>query len=377
MPLLYLQTDQVRQTSNQLTTTAQTIREACTRISSAWSAMIWDAPGAYQFFDELSAVINRLNGLADDAVQLAYRLRREADEWETAGRGVPTAWSGYTGSMSSQAYVYSMIAAGGGAAAAAQMSAFEQIFGGLSQWISGLLTKVGWIPQSSVISPMTEEENPPRPWLNAGLPAATPKTSFGDLLAAMEAERALTPAQSLAKNSLDVPLLGQGTLGGSAACAPTSIGMVMSFWHDQNSSNPTASPNKLYEASKAAGYFEEGKGMDFSEIQQLFQSQGYEAEMRTLEPREEISIQEQVHDILKDGPIIAQVKLGFSGASGDSQAHAVVVTGISSDGSLVRINDPWKAGEVKDMTWEKFVGSWESFSDQFDNTVVIARPKGN
>ena len=57
-----------------------------------------------------------------------------------------------------------------------------------------------------------------------------------------------------------------------------------------------------------------------------------------------------IHDLLKDhGPLWVPLEWA------DGGGHIVVITGISTDGSEVEINDPWPVGrgkrDKKDMLW--------------------------
>jgi predicted double-glycine peptidase len=75
---------------------------------------------------------------------------------------------------------------------------------------------------------------------------------------------------------------------------------------------------------------------------------------------------------VEKGPVVAIVKLHMA-TSGEN--HALVVTGISPDGSQVRVNDPW-TGESRVYAKEQFTQSWGSnFGSGVPiNNFVVIRP---
>jgi hypothetical protein len=204
---------------------------------------------------------------------------------------------------------------------------------------------------------------------------------LGDLMArtAAEEELAKTPTESLAANSLEVPIYGQDTAGGSAACAPTSMSMIMNYWHDQNSDLAGPSRDEVLQAAIDANYFEQGRGMDFNEAEKILDNYGYDASVQLFNG-DDAAMQSSLKEQLGNGPVMAMVSLDTKAdqlVSEGGVAHAVVIAGISNDGSMVRIHDPWEGGRAVDMSWDAFKGAWSSFDDQFDHMAIVIQPGGS
>lgn len=81
---------------------------------------------------------------------------------------------------------------------------------------------------------------------------------------------------------------------------------------------------------------------------------------------------EKLEAELKKGPVLAIVKVGMKN-KGDR--HAVVVTGISEDGTVVKVNDPDQVqdqGKGRAYSWKEFDNSWSSnFGDTKRNFLII------
>lgn len=84
MPLLHMETDQVRsvaqsygQYAGNIEQTTVALRQSAANLSSAWQG-----PSAAQFDEELKPLLQTLDRLAVDGQQLDQRLLQEVDEWE-------------------------------------------------------------------------------------------------------------------------------------------------------------------------------------------------------------------------------------------------------------------------------------------------------
>ncbi len=82
MPILHMQTEQVRSTGQQLTQAANTLREQSQSCSRAAQALDWQGPSRDIFVSELGQVAQSLSAAAEQGAALGVRVQREADEWE-------------------------------------------------------------------------------------------------------------------------------------------------------------------------------------------------------------------------------------------------------------------------------------------------------
>jgi predicted double-glycine peptidase len=178
---------------------------------------------------------------------------------------------------------------------------------------------------------------------------------------------ATPPTQTApAANGYPVPLKSQGSLGGSAACAPTSVSMILDYYHNLDGQNQTATPQELL-TMLDKGDFTQGKGMSLSRITDELQDLGY----ANISAQVNAS-QTDLQNHLQQGPVITTVRLDMQTnqlmATG-SVVHAVVVKGISGDGQTVFINDPWTGSEVL-LPLADFAATWQGGS----NGLYVIRP---
>lgn len=84
MPILHMQTEQVRESGRQLTQTATNIDEQADRVQSGISALEagWEGGSSDSFISQASGVINELRRLAQSCCDLGSRVVTEVDEWE-------------------------------------------------------------------------------------------------------------------------------------------------------------------------------------------------------------------------------------------------------------------------------------------------------
>ena len=115
-------------------------------------------------------------------------------------------------------------------------------------------------------------------------------------------------------------------------CTPTATAMVLEYWHDQDPTNGMLSAQELLDINATQGEFK-FDGMSASGVHDEVQSLGYSFVQDYIN-----SDFETLQEAVEQGPVIAIVKLNMATRG---KNHAVVVTGISPDGSQVQINDPW------------------------------------
>ncbi len=169
----------------------------------------------------------------------------------------------------------------------------------------------------------------------------------------------------------DVPLYSQqgltfGATPTAFGCTPTAATMVLAYWHEGDSSFRTLSPQELLDLNTEQKEFS-ATGTSSTNVHDDVRSLGYTVTQDY--PNSDFgALQEQV----ERGPVVAIVKLGM-GPTGTP--HAVVVTGISPDGTRVRINDPW-TGQSATYSREQFESTWgSSFGDGVSTrNFTVIRP---
>lgn len=377
MPLLRMGVNAVKHTNNaleitvvSLQSTSHTLNNAANTLSDAWQGHSRD-----QFLGEFQSLNQRLAQLADEGLILSQRLQREVEEWERVasqfGGGVAASWPSPL-----------LAPAGGGqnpwlpsilpdfSIALPSLSVVSLLGGWSTQWPD-------WLKER--LSPFLSFLQPPPP----PVPTPTPSglTRLGELLDEPPPPEPKTepispptavypPAQPVPPipptNGYSVPIKSQGTLGGSAACAPTSVSMILDYYHNLNPQNKTAAPAELL-AMLDKGDFTHGKGMSLNQITDELQDLGYH--------NVTVQVDAGLSDLqnhLQQGPVITTVRLDMKSgqlAATGSVVHAVVVKGLSADGQTVFINDPWTGSEVR-LPVADFAATWKGGS----NGLYVIRP---
>jgi len=143
--------------------------------------------------------------------------------------------------------------------------------------------------------------------------------------------------------------------------------MILEYYHSKNPANRAASPDDLI-GMLDTGDGTPGKGVALDKLNDDLSELGYTATTRT-------GSVEDLRNPLKEGPVIANVKVDLIGppGSGDIRMghtydHSVVVKGMSDDAVL--INDPW-SGKEKVIDWATFEQMWR----EGGNYMVIIRPQ--
>lgn len=355
----------LNKTAVSLQTTSQTLANTAYALSDAWQG-----PSRDQFLGEFQPLNQRLAQLADEGRILSQRLQREVEEWERVASEF-----------------------GGGASAFWQSPLLASAGGGQNPWLPSVLSDFSSIalPPLSVVSLLGGWSAQWPDWLKERLspfltflqpppsPPAPPTTPgqmpLGELLDEPLPEPQVQSAVSLPEqptasppttNGHPVPIKSQGTLGGSAACAPTSVSMILDYYHNQNPQNHTATPQELL-TMLDQGDFAHGKGMSLNKITDELQDLGYHnvtAQVNATLP----DLQTQ----LQDGPVITTVRLDMKSGqltSTGAVVHAVVVKGLSADGQTVFINDPWTGSEVR-LPLADFAATWQGGA----NGLYVIRP---
>ncbi len=161
---------------------------------------------------------------------------------------------------------------------------------------------------------------------------------------------------------LAVPVRLQDRQGRDYACSPTSMGMVFEYYHAQDASNPTLDTQAIIDYMKGKGWFTDGKGIPADDAAEAARQLGYEHSHFFTN----WTLDNLRQEIDAGHPVITTVREGL-GTTG--YPHSVVVTGISSDGQTVFINDPMQG--PREISWEQFSKSWGSFQDVPNHGYVV------
>ena len=154
---------------------------------------------------------------------------------------------------------------------------------------------------------------------------------------------------------------------GRAACFPTSVSMVLDYYHSRNPSNRFASRDDLI-AMLDPGDGIPGKGVGLDRLNDDLSELGYTAITRP-------GSMDDLRNFLREGPVIVNLKVDLIGppGSGDIRLghtydHSVVVKGMSDDAVL--INEPWSGKEkvIDRATFEQMWGEGKNY-------MVIIRPR--
>lgn len=373
MPFLYMNSAIVENTCFQVQSTAASLQTTTRHLSNSVQGLAYDWQGYSRdsFLGEMGPLLHRLNQLADEGMLLSQRLQREVAEWEQVG---------------------SQLAAG--PAPAYWQAPLPLAAGGSAPWLAMKYGSAWLLPPLSVVfllggwsaqwpGWLTERLSQFLPFLQPPTsPAPSGPTRLGELLDEAPALPLLSEttfpsatippsAQPITQpapptNGYPVPIKSQGSLGGNAACAPTSVSMVLDYYHSLNSENRTATPQELL-TMLDKGDFTFGKGMSLNQITDELQDLGY----TNVTAQANASLAD-LQNQLQQGPVITTVRLDMKSGqltAVGSVVHAVVVKGLSGDGQTVYINDPWTGHEVQ-LPLADFTATWQGGS----NGLYVIRP---
>lgn len=377
MTTLHLQTESgyqtaavLKQNAAQALEEAQALQRAIQTLASAWQG------GAQaEFTYEANAVVRQLQNQIALLQTLAERLQREIREWEDVDQRGAASWRG----LFPSAMVWLPGSGGGAPAVSAAWPLFATF--SIGSWLSNLPAWLNaWLGRlflpASIPSPVSLEAEPPK-----GRLAETVHNGF----ARLEQEHASSSGQAAQRLPIveeqkpapssaspapapsyahDVPFLSQHGLKYQGektdyGCVPASVSMILNYWHNQDSSYAARSPQELLDLNAQQREFHAG-GMSPSNLVEDVKQLGY-SDVQT----HPSASWEQFSEDVKKGPVVALVKLGM-GVSGYN--HAVVVTGISEDGSKVMVNDPWSGS--REYSVKTFQSSWQAVQSAY----MVIRP---
>lgn len=352
---------------------AQALQRAIKNLSSAWQG-----GRAVEFSHEATVLANRIQEHIFELQALAERLQSEVREWEEVDRRGAAVMRGerldLVNAFANQIVPFS---AGGNTSyllsvpPVATVLSIGSFLGALPSWLSSILDR--FFAPVEVVSPIADGPVTP-----PSQTPSSPTTGFGELLketpataptetSVASASAKVPAAQNAYENYSDVPLKSQGDHYGNAACAPTSVSMVLDYYKAQNPDLKTASPTELI-GMLDAGDGTPGKGVGLHLMNDDLKELGY----NNITVKAEAGY-DDLNAALNDGPVIvtAGVKLIGGGARDIQQAgntiHAMVVKGINADSVI--LNDPWSGAE-KTFSRETFSQMWSKGS----NGMYVIRP---
>ena len=194
-------------------------------------------------------------------------------------------------------------------------------------------------------------------------------TSSGRVIQSIEVDTPKERTQPPPDFSIYHPITpqSQGDEYERAACFPTSVSMVLDYYHSRNPSNRFASRDDLI-AMLDPGDGTKGKGVGLDRLNDDLSELGYTAITRS-------GSMDDLRNFLREGPVIVNLKVDLIGlpGSGDIRLghtydHSVVVKGISDNAVL--INEPWSGKEkvIDRATFEQMWGEGQNY-------MVIIRPQ--
>jgi uncharacterized protein YukE/uncharacterized protein YvpB len=318
----------------------------------------WEGGGKENFFAEADPLLRALNGKWEELSILTTLLEREIEQWEETDRRGFSAWQ--DGRWSAALPFSAGMGEGNGASSAFILPLMTAVsLGDLLQNVPPWLRKI------------LDRLFPPAPPDPVNQTAGENRSKFGDLIdkknppapepGTSTAVTAETTAEKKYDVLYDVPTQSQGKLYSSRACAPTSVSMVLEYFHNQDSKNQTITAEKLITMmDKGDGTPE--TGISLTKLTDELQDLGYQnttsgvnADMDTLKSQLESGpvIVTAGVKIVGPGTITSDVPRAVTGPG--NTIHAMVVKGVSAD--TVLVNDPW-SGSEKEIPVETFSKMW-------------------
>jgi len=414
--ILHMDTDLVRSVSQQLSQASEAARAQLQSLNGNVQSLNWQGPGRDMFVTDFERTNQALYAALENANALSQRLQREADEWETVaadsgastGSGAlfafplaPSKWPilpimpyrpdidgsspswptlpimPYRPGIDGSSWVLlggltSVPVAGGGFAMLSDpnigITKPKGMFD-IPDWAIKLLC---WFARCSGQESSKPSQTAADSTIGRSSTVSASDTTFGDLLTRSDTQNA-TPSASVAPsqpiqlpntytNYQDTPVKAQGILGGNAGCTPTSVSMVLDYFHAKNPTLPARSPDELFQ-SLDKGDFTYGKGMSPSNITDELNDLGY----KNVHAQVGASL-DDLKSQLSGGPVIVTGGVQLTTQNGaraiigsGNTTHAMVVTGVSDDNAFVLVNDPW-SGKQLEFPMETFQKMWDKGS---------------
>jgi hypothetical protein len=172
-----------------------------------------------------------------------------------------------------------------------------------------------------------------------------------------------TPAPSpYAELWTATPIYAQGSLLGGLGCAPTAVSMIMGYYATQGHTGPSAAAI----AAQNAAHVIPGVGLTYQSMLPSIYGYGY----TNVTGSANTSLG-MLKSALGQGPVI--ITAGVSFATGHlapgSAAHSLVVIGVTADGTLFTVQDPFQ-GVREEIPTNLLNQVWARGS----NGILIIRP---
>jgi len=400
MTTLHIQPENLHDAARQMTQNAAQVQSGMENMKSQMQqlAYAWQGPSSDEFNGEAQRLLSGMRQQAELLEQLGGRVERTASDWEQLDqRGASTFLSSGVGLLG-------FLPFSAGAIGLIPVMALPL---SISSWQTGLPTWLGdqikrlfpsfFPPASDPLSfhlngpddagnptpgafasnllnkfdqtgkpatPAAAIQNDPAPAAVVGTPPPPATVPQSDPTPAAVVETPPPPASGVFN---DVPIKAQGDLYGSAACAPTSVSMVLDYFHNQDASRASATPQKLVDMlDNGDGTW--GNGVSLSLMTDDLNELGY----KNITVSDNNSL-DSLATSLKDGPVIVTSGVQLIGGAvrdiqqAGSTMHAMVVKGINA--SSVLVNDPW-SGVEKVFPRDTFSQMW----NVGNNVIYSIRP---
>lgn len=377
MPTLHLDPESAHTTSRHLSQDSiqaqaelQALHVAIQQLNYAWQG-----GASEQFTAEMQELMRRLDLQVRVLDSLTSRLQREIIEWEEIDlRGAALMREGSLVATWQAGTLNLPITAGSLNVLSSFATPILPMLTAMSigQWLEDVPT---WLKEwlSKLFPPeqatFPEPQQPKKSALGELLGQPSPSEPTPDVdprnAATPSAETSILLEPPLVNTTNTVPLKSQGNLYGSAACTPTSVSMVLDYYHNQDASLKTASPETLI-GMLDPGDGTPGKGMSLSNLTDELADLGYHNVNQKVNANLE-ALQTQV----QGGPVIITTGVRLTGPGTllsdvprailgpGNTIHAMVVTKISE--GIVSVNDPW-TGQALSYTQQEFDAIWSGGS---------------
>lgn len=358
MPILHMQTDEVRQMVQFGTQSIDYCKDEISRLLARAANLEsdWQSSAAVEFRTELQTILNQLLALSDEGKVLFNRAQNEVEEWEALDSAARTSLI----NLQSDMRIDAVLPVAGSGVFPITIPSISGIISGIVQFIGEQFRLPDWFtkkppsPDNSVRIPGVFEGTESTPSSIASTPEEPTATESAETIALPPT---ISPEVTEVHHSVPVQSqtgLNRGKDETLYGCTPTSASMVMNYWHNQDGKNQTALAQDLLNENIQEKEFG-NTGMTYNHIIDEFEDHGYQADLNT-SPVGSDSAESKaaLQDALKNGPVMTIVRLHLN-TTGD--VHSVVVTGYDQDN--VFINDPWEGKQVT-CPWDKFEDSWGS-----------------
>jgi hypothetical protein len=335
-PLLHIDTDQVSAISAQIESFLAQLEEASGLLSVDVSKIAWASAGRDQYVTDFQNLILRLTLMIEQGHSLSDRLFKLTEAWErVAALFEGAAYYNATTYLATPQEAGFSVGGGWNFTTVIPIPisydfVWRDWLGAIPTWVQ---KKVAPLFERNIVNPL-----PYILWETTKKPAI----SFGDLMNNMK------PGDII----YEVPHELQGNIWRGYGCAPTSASMITEYFHNLNTAHKRVSP-EIMASMVSSG---QPQGIPIPDMTDELQQLGYSMIQKNNATMDDLT------NALQSGPVLVNV---FTGKF----HHAVVVSGIKTDGSLV-LNDPLEKADVI-FSGSEFLREW----DAGGNYLYVIRPE--